>query len=85
MRMPGFTAEDSLYISGRNYYVMRGPSGSHRSVLPAQLLKGCDRRCVRECLKTCSAESRNELFPESNRACNLDCWFKCCPEVAEHI
>lgn len=49
MNMPGFTAENSLYTSGRKHNMESKTTKRSNSEVVPQMKAGCVRRCQKKC------------------------------------
>ena len=66
-RLPGFTAEVSLYRTSRSYYL--GATGTSSALAVAPQLGGGGTNCINRCLRRCSSD------PEGCVSCILGCLF----------
>jgi hypothetical protein len=49
MKIPGFTAEASLYTTEERYHMVQIISQAEGAIKPAQIIGGCMSRCMRSC------------------------------------
>jgi hypothetical protein len=77
MRMPGFTAEASLYNTSEHYAIHGTFAQADGAVHPALfLLRGCDRTCLFDCVRGCQISCAARPPRERDR-CLFDCRRAC--------
>lgn len=68
IKIPGFTAESSIYRTGIHYRTTSGFDASGGVVRP----QACDLACLGECRESCSGLTGRE-HAECIRACRIEC------------
>ena len=74
-RMPGFTAEASVYRTAGHYRMTESPAQASGAIRPATFL---DRRCYAACRGTCDCSGLSGSdFGRCLRECNWECREVC--------
>ena len=74
MKLPGFTAEASVYRTTGRYYMSGAPVQNDRSIYPTlhhPTLQFCPPKCISACEQGCRADGLSTAV--CARLCNLDC------------
>ena len=84
MKLPGFTADDSLYRSGTSYRPGAGAGVPASGVRPAQFvgfpipnIEICPGGSVNVCLRRCARQCAVNPDPNCSFLCGFRCRFLC--------
>lgn len=71
-KIPGFTAERSVYRTRANYRTMAGPGVRRSHEIDAVRLQACDLDCIDECQQGCKGLTGRE-HAQCIRLCRVEC------------
>ena len=71
-KIPGFTAERSVYRTRANYRTMAGPGVRRSHEIDAVRLQACDLDCIDECQQGCEGLTGRE-HAQCIRLCRVEC------------